>query len=321
MNTSPARPRPTVPVVLASVQLAVAVTGLGCAVAHAIREQQSISLFGGWDRVPIPLVITASAIATVVLIRRGRCGGAMTAAVLPLVIHVLAVVSLLPLSEGFPFGSWVRQALTLPLGEERMSPYPVLAKITDWACMAAIVLGVVVAVGLAGSARRQKRRSPVPPGAPAVVVVTSVLAMVAYWAGEHLSQLPDRAGPTRLAVVALAAAMVTAVIDAHTRWAAREGMTAVAAVSAGVSGVVLIVPLGWLLWPLIQQWLWPLDRQGYVFSQGYYYSSSTTRWQGLAEGLISLSLLLGLVAVAAAALTAAHRAAAAARGTATHTED
>ncbi|GLY74615.1 hypothetical protein [Actinoallomurus iriomotensis] len=177
-----------------------------------------------------------------------------------------------------------------------MLPTPVLLRISAWVSMAAIVLGVVVAVGLAGAVPHQERRSPVRPGALVVVAVTSVLAIAAYWTGVRL------VGPTQPAFVALAAATVTALIDVHTRRAAREGMIAVAAVSAGVSGAVLIVPLGWQMWPLVQRWLRPPERLR-VIGIG---RVGLTRWQGLSESLISLGSVLVLATVAAAALTAVH---------------
>jgi hypothetical protein len=264
-------------------------------------------------------VITASAGAAVILIKRGRFSCAVTAAGLPLAVHILAMVSYLPFPRRIPLGPWVRQTLTSPFGQLQVQPTPVLLRISAWVSMAAIVLGVVVAVGLAGAVRHQERRSPVRPGALVVVAVTSVLAIAAYWTGVHLDEVGVRlvgwTGPTRPAFVALAAATVTALIDVHTRWAAREGMIAVAAVSAGVSGAVLIVPLGWQMWPLVQRWLGPPERlRGTGIGRGAF----ITRWQGLSEGLISLGSLLVLVTVAAAALTAAHRAAAA-RRTAPHT--
>ncbi|MBC6467931.1 hypothetical protein [Actinomadura alba] len=321
MNTSPsplpARSGLAVSLVMARAQLAVAVSGLACAIAHAIRVQVSDSI-EHWDRVPAPLVITGSAIAVVVLIRRSRLGGAMTAALLPAAAHVVAMFERLPVYEGFAFGSWVRQALTSPFGQLSMQPNPVLARISDWACMAAVVIGVAMAVVLARAARRKEPRSPAPPGsAEGVVMVMSVLAIVAYWAGDHLSQLPVEPS-VRLPVIALAAAAVAALIEVHTRWAAGQGLTAVAAISAGVSGMVLIVPLGRLLWPLFQRWPWPPQGQRGV---GLGFLGSPARWEGLAEALTSLGALLVPAAVAVAALTAAHRAAAIARRTNNRTQD
>ncbi|GAA4498907.1 hypothetical protein GCM10023191_044860 [Actinoallomurus oryzae] len=302
------RRRPSVPSVFAWAQLVAAATGLVCAAAHALREQEFPALFGQWDRLPVPLVITASAAAAVVFIMRGHPGRAMTAASLPLAAHLLATVSLLPLSEWLSLGSWVRQALTAPLAQARIRPAPVLLTISDWLCMAAIAFGAVVAAGLAGTARHRERRSPVRPGAPAVIAVTSVFAIAAYWAGEYLLAKggpPGWGESTRPAFVALAAAAVTALIDVHTRWAAREGMTTVAAASAGVSGVVLILPLAWQLWPVAQRWLGHPAPTRYI-GVGMV---GIARRQGLAEGMFSLGSALMRVAVVLAALTAAHRAA------------
>lgn len=330
MNTSspsaPSHSRAAVPLLVSSAQLTVAVVGLAGGVAYAVRDQVSDFAIGEWHRVPVPLVITGSAIVTVILLRRGRVGGAITAALIPFAAHLLVVISGLLVPEELSFGSWARQMLTLPLGQPSIQPYPVLAKITDWACMAALVFGVAVAVLLAAPIRGRRRWSPAPPGAPLVIAATSITAVVASWAGERLSveeeylfYLLHHAGPPRLAIVALAAAAATALADAHTRWAAREGMTAVARVSAGMSGLVMLVPLGWLLWPLIRVWLWPPHVEGYSVGEGI---TDFPRWQqGLAEGLTSLGPLLMLVAVVVAALTAAHRAAAAARRTAPQTPD
>ncbi|MGI5225499.1 hypothetical protein [Actinoallomurus sp. CA-142502] len=311
-----ARRRPSVLLVLASAQLVAAVTSLVCAVVQGIREQPFLPVLGQWGGVPAPLVITGSAVAAVILIKRGRFSCAVTAAGLPLAVHILAMVSYLPFPRRIPLGPWVRQALTSPFGQLQVLPTPVLLRISAWVSMAAIVLGVVVAVGLAGAVPHQERRSPVRPGALVVVAVTSVLAIAAYWTGVHLDGIGMRlVGPTQPAFVALAAATVTALIDVHTRRAAREGMIAVAAVSAGVSGAVLIVPLGWQMWPLVQRWLRPPERLR-VIGIG---RVGLTRWQGLSESLISLGSVLVLVAVAAAALTAVHRAAAV-RGTAPRTK-
>lgn len=100
-----------------------------------------------------------------------------------------------------------------------------------------------------------------------MIAVTSVFAIAAYWAGECLLAKGGPSGwteSTRPAFVALAAAAVTVLIDVHTRWAAREGMTTVAAASAGVSGVVLILPLAWQLWPVAQRWLGHPPRTHYI---------------------------------------------------------
>ncbi|WP_131738196.1 hypothetical protein [Actinomadura roseirufa] len=311
----PALRRPAVPLLLMWAQLAAAVVGLACAVTHAIRNRLPYSLFGWWDRVPVPLIVAVAAVGTVVLARRARPGGAVTAAALPFAGQVLAVLEDLPKPAWVTTctGAWLRGELTRPLGQMDMRPYPALARIGDWACLAAVVLGAATAAALVPAAWRGERRSPARFREPFVVAAMAVLALTAAWAGERMTLFHAFAQPPRPALIVLAVAAGAALVDAHTRWAVREGMAAVAAVSAGVSGAVLMAPLVWREWPLIGSWL---EGPGgsYAISSGVGRAAGAPdQWDALGEGLSALGKTLVPVAVALAALIGARRAVVAVR--------